>query len=103
MGCETQDKGKILRFKINTGADITIISDREFRKLKNKPKLKKSRISLIFTEGKLAGKGELNATTKVKNKAYNFKVVVVKNSLCNNLLCRKAAVTMGLAMRSSER
>ncbi|GFO11535.1 Pol polyprotein [Plakobranchus ocellatus] len=32
----------------------------------------------------------------MKSKAYTFKVVVVKNTVCVKLLSRKAAVTMGL-------
>ncbi|GFN90720.1 Pol polyprotein [Plakobranchus ocellatus] len=83
----------IVQFKIGTGADIIFISDKTFRQLMNKPKLKKSRISLTSPGGKLAVAGEFNVTTKMKSKAYKFKVVVVKNSLCNNLLSRKAAVT----------
>ncbi|GFO27147.1 retrovirus-related pol polyprotein from [Plakobranchus ocellatus] len=59
----------IVPLKINSDADIPIMSDRTFRQLMNKPKLKEFRISLTSPGGKLAVAGEFDAVTEVKKQS----------------------------------
>ena len=90
-----------LRFKIDSGADCTIISEKTFRGLKRKPMLSKSTAVLTSPGGRVPVKGEFFAKTRVKGQQYKFRVVVVQKN-CNNLLSRNAAEKMGYIQRIEE-
>ncbi|KAK7102680.1 hypothetical protein V1264_020867 [Littorina saxatilis] len=91
-----------VQFKIDTGADLTIINEKTFDRFKNKPKLSATRVQLSSPEGRLSTKGEFFAKTNLKGQTFNFRVIVVRNSLGNNLLSRNAAEKMGLVKRLEE-
>lgn len=95
-------KDTVVPFKIDTGADVSIISDQTYRNLKRKPQLKRSNIVLTSPGGRLSVKGEFTAKTVVKQKNFKFRIIVVSSSLNNNLLSRGAAYKMGLIKRVEE-
>lgn len=95
-------KNTDVSFKIDTGADISIMSDHSFRKLKRKPKLNKSDAVLTSPGGRLTVQGEFYAQTNYKGNHYKFKVVVVASRVGNNLLSRSVAAKMGLVTRVEE-
>ena len=71
-------QGTDVQFKINTGTDVTIINERTHEQL-NKPKLLKSKIVLSSPGGRPTTKGEFFAEAVVKDKAFRFRVIVIKN------------------------
>ena len=87
--------GVEVRFKLDCGADVSIISEKTFEKFKNKQKLSPSKIALTSPGGKLNVKGQFYAKTVVKNEAFKFRVIVVKNLKSYNLLSRTASSKMG--------
>lgn len=89
-------------FKIDTGADISVISEKTLLSLKCKPKLTKVTAKLESPGGKLQCKGQFTVTTTVKNKPFKIKLFVVSGSSVNNLLGRGASVAMGLVKRLDE-
>ena len=86
-------------FKIDTGADISIISSQTYRSLKKKPQLKKATVKLTSPGGKLETEGEFWAKTVRDGKKYKFRVVVVQKRLTSNLLSRNVTDKLGLVMR----
>ena len=90
-----------VKFKIDTGADISIMSDKVFRNLMRKPQLTKCNHKLSSPGGRLPVKGQFYAKTAYKGKEYKFKVVVVNNRV-NTLLSRSVAEKMGLVARIEE-
>jgi hypothetical protein len=91
-----------VRFKIDTGADISIMSEQTFRTLQRKPKLNKSDAVLTSPGGRLTVRGEFYAQTNYKENHYKFKVIVVASRVGNNLLSRSVAAKMGLVTRVEE-
>ena len=91
-----------VKFKLDTGADVSIMNEKTYNNMKNKPKLKDSNLRLTSPGGRLTIKGEFHATTTVKGNVYKFKVIVVRNRVGNNLLSRSAAQKMGLIKRIDE-
>ena len=89
-------------FKIDTGADVSIISERTFHSLKRKPLLKKSKAILTSPGGRLQVKGEFWAQTSLKGRSYKFRIIVVASRMGSNLLSRSTAEKMGLVLRVEE-
>ena len=94
-------KDTVVNFKIDTGADISVMSDKSYRQLKRKPELSQSEVRLTSPGGRLTVRGEFYAKTCYKDTHYKFKVVVVENKV-GNLLSRNAAIKMGLVKRLEE-
>ena len=88
--------GRDVRFKIDTGADASIISKNTFLSLKEKPALHTAqKVQLHSPGGKLKIIGQFNTDTVFKSQRYYFRIFVV-DANCNNLLSRSVATTMGL-------
>lgn len=85
-------------FKIDTGADVTVISQSTYKKLKM-PRLCQSTLNLSSPGGNLNTVGEFMAKTTYKNQRYSFKIVVVDQPLKNNLLSRGVSAKLGLVKR----
>ena len=94
-------QGKTIRFKIDTGADVSIIPKSVYQSLPRCPDLQPSATKLVSPGGKLLSLGEFTATTEVKGVAYRFRVVVIAGST-SCLLSRGAASEMMLVARVEE-
>ena len=61
-----------MTFKIDTGADTSVISDETYHKLKHLPQLASDDMDFDSPGGKLDGIGQLTALTKHKGRQYKF-------------------------------
>ncbi|CAL9695394.1 unnamed protein product [Knipowitschia caucasica] len=95
-------QGTQITFKIDSGADTSVIPDETFEKLAYKPKLRRPANKLESPGGKLNCVGYFIATTMRKEKRFRFKVNVIKGSQSSHLLSRNVAVAMGLIKRIEE-
>ena len=93
--------GSTVRFKIDTGADVSVMSEATWESL-NRPKLKPTTVVLNSPGGRLTCLGEFNATAACKGKEYEFGVVVIEGRKEISLLAREAASKMGLVARIDE-
>ena len=78
-------KDTVVNFKIDTGADMSVMSDKSYRQLKRKQELSQSEVRLTSPGGRLTVRGEFYAKTCYKDTHYKFKVVVVENKVGNLL------------------
>ncbi|GFO01004.1 Pol polyprotein [Plakobranchus ocellatus] len=88
-----------LKFKIDTGADISVISKKTYDLIKKKTALEACQLNLSSPGGKLSVLGKFVARTVYKGKEYNFKIVVVAQNLKSNLLSRAVAARIGVVQR----
>ena len=87
---------KIIDFKIDTGADVTIIPNSVYKSIPSRPELRRTRASNLNSPGgRLSVLGEFQARTNIKGKTYEFRIVVVEN-YTNCLLSRGTASRMNL-------
>lgn len=92
---ETLDvQGYPVKFKLDSGADVSVISEDTWKLLKPRPKLTQVKSKLVSPGGPLQSKGQFIA----KSNDFNFRVIVV-SSATENLLSRTAAVRMGFIQR----
>lgn len=91
--------GKFTKFKIDTGADISVIKRSDFDLFSPTPDLTPSFIKLDSPGGKIVPQGEFSANVKKHNKIYKFKVLVIPSKVGNNLLSRAVSEKMGLVKR----
>ena len=94
--------GKRVKFKIDTGADITVMSEATYRGLTLKPKLQPSKSTLYSPGGKIDCKGQFVAETTHKGTKYTFRVYVIGGTQTNDLLSRSAASKMKLIQQVEE-
>ncbi|KAK6493915.1 hypothetical protein HHUSO_G330 [Huso huso] len=95
-------QGTAVNFKIDTGADTTVISETTYFGLKNTPQLQSTGVTLDSPGGKLKCVGQFLAKTKYKAREYQFKVYVISGSPVSNLLGRDVAATMGIVYQVNE-
>ena len=88
-----------LRFKIDTGADVTIITKKTWLAMKDKPRLEPTAVRLNSVGGQLKACGQLLAITKHKNTVYRFNIIVIEGQNAINLLSRDVATDMELVCR----
>ena len=88
----------IVKFKIDTGADASIISKEVYKNLKEKPKLELPAVKLHSPGGELACLGQFNAKCNFKGKEYSFTIFVV-DSVITSLLGGTTANQLGLVKR----
>eukprot|EP00731_Ephydatia_muelleri_P021495 Em0014g86a len=94
--------GQPLRFKIDTGADVTAISEEDYRKIKGKGKLAKpSKILRGPSNQPLPVAGDFIGSLAYQGKSEKHQIFVVKG-LKNNLLGLPAIRSMGLVVRVNE-
>ncbi|CAL9702469.1 unnamed protein product [Knipowitschia caucasica] len=89
-----------LAFKIDTGADASIIGDKTFSLLTKKYRLTPTSTPFSGPGGPLKCFGMFEANTEYKGESYTFPVYVIKGNSC--LLSRIEAVKMGLVKRVEE-
>ena len=88
-----------LRFKIDTDADVTIITKKTWLAMKDNPRLKPTAVRLNSVGGQLKAFGQFMAVTKHRNTIYRFNVIVIEGVTMTNLLSRVVAADMGLVCR----
>lgn len=91
--------GSPVDFKIDTGVDTTVMTEEAFSKLRQKPKLNKSRPTVYSPGGKVRCVGKFLATTTYKGQKYQYWITVVKGQYVSNLLGKAVAKHMGLVAR----
>ena len=90
-----------LRFKIDTGADVTVISEETWLSMRNKPQLQPTTVNLNSIGGQVSACGKSNSTTRYKQTVYRFDAIVISGNT-SNLLARNGAVNMGLVKRPDQ-
>jgi len=88
-----------LRFKIDTGAGVTIITKKTWLAMKDTPRLEPTAVRLNSVGGRLNAFGEFMAVTKHRNTVYRFNVIVIEGEKITNLLSGDVASDMGLVCR----
>ncbi|ROL43556.1 hypothetical protein DPX16_13487 [Anabarilius grahami] len=89
-------------FKIDTGADVCIMTEAAFKMPKPEKRPLTAKTVLNSPGGRLNCIGQFTAHTELKNNQYSFKVFVIRGETTNNLLSRSVAEQMGLVKRIQE-
>ena len=90
--------GKDLSFKIDTGADVNVISKETFESLPHQPTLASSRVTLHSPGGQMKVLGRFETLTPTDRTPMT--IYVIDNNT-DNLLSRNSACTLGLVKRVS--
>lgn len=96
---ELQVNGSPVDFKIDTGADTTVMTETTFNKIQQRPKLIKSKSIVYSPGGKVMCVGKFLATTHYKGQKYQYWVTVIQGQYASNLLGKTVAKRMGLVAR----
>jgi hypothetical protein len=94
--------GKNISFKIDTGADISVISESTYKSLSYRPELGPANSVLESPGGVLDCLGKFTPTVSHKGRQYRFNIFVIRGQRPNNLLGRSVAHTLGLIERLEE-
>lgn len=89
--------GRQINFKIDTGADVSVISRAEFANITPKPNLIKSQAVLRGPGGLILHDGEFKTTVHHRDRQCNVRCFVVDQA--ENLLSRDAAIRLQLIQR----
>ena len=87
----------LVNFKLDSGADVTIIAEATLNQMKPKPKLKPVYTRLTSPRGQLACLGQFVARSIIDGQPLHYRVIVAKTT--DNLLSRSVAVKMGFMKR----
>ena len=94
--------GRSVLFKLDSGADVTVMTGQSYKSLKNAPALTPTEATLISVGSSLKCAGTFLTELRHKGTLYKMRVFVVPNAKCN-LLSRFASQTMGfLQVRLNE-
>jgi hypothetical protein len=91
-------QSSVINFKIDTGADVSVISEDEWRKMSPRPKLVQSRARLESPGGPVQNIGQFVGTTFWKGRRTTFRIFVLKGKT-DCLLSRSAALALELVKR----
>uniref|UniRef100_A0A3P9JCS6 ribonuclease H n=1 Tax=Oryzias latipes TaxID=8090 RepID=A0A3P9JCS6_ORYLA len=89
-----------VNFKIDTGADATVIDQETFKKMSPTTELLAPDTQFVSPGGELKCMGKFLGETSYKRKNYAFNVYVIQGTSC--LLGRSEAVKLGLVKRLEE-
>ena len=89
----------LVDFKIDTGADITVMTEKTYSKLPDKPQLARTTVSATSPGGEVECIGKFLATCLHKGQKYAFWITVIKGRFAQNLLGGGVAKSMGLVKR----
>ncbi|CAI5695044.1 unnamed protein product [Oreochromis niloticus] len=73
-------------FKIDTGADTSVMTETTFNKLQQRPKLIQCKPTVYSPGGKVKCVGKFLATTVYKGQKYQYWITVIKGQYASNLL-----------------
>ena len=88
--------GSVVTFKIDTGADATVMSEATFNSLRRKPRFQKSMSLLTSPAGHLDCIGNFVEETYFKGKPYKFRIFMISSNTASNLLGPTVTSAMGL-------
>ena len=88
-------KGQAIYFKLDSGADVSVMSKRSHNQPRPRPTLRKVNANISSPGGPLTCIGQFIAHATIRGTAYSFRVIVVQNDV-ENLLSRGAASKMRL-------
>ena len=91
-----------IEFKLDSGADVTVVSEAILNRLSPKATLWAAHTKLMSPGGPLFCRGQFVAETEVKKQKFRFRVLVIVGTHTDNLLSRGVAVKMGLIRRVDE-
>lgn len=92
----------LVGFKIDAGADVTIIREETYHSLVPKGPLKPTDIPLDSPGGELQCRGQMESTVTYKGKTHLLKAYVIHGHTVSNLLSRPLSVKMNLVKRVDE-
>ncbi|XP_064595725.1 uncharacterized protein K02A2.6-like [Liolophura sinensis] len=92
---------KSIKFKIDSGADVTIMCETTYNSLQPRPALKPASAMLSSPGGNLTVRGEFETDIRLNDEKFTVNIFVVSGPT-HNLLSRGAAVAMGLIQRLDE-
>lgn len=90
---------RLVDFKIDTGADITVMTEETYNKLPYKPHLAKTTVSATSQGGVVDCIGRFLASSLHKGQKYAFWITEIKGQFAQNLLGGGVAKRMGLVKR----
>ena len=93
---------KPVQFKIDTGADISVMSESTYQALPQCPQLQTSNAVLSSPGEKLNCKGLFTANITLKGNTHSEDMYIIEGPCVNNLLSQQAACRMGLVQRVNE-
>lgn len=91
-----------VNFKIDTGADVTVISEVTYHSLTPNAPLQPAHIPLVGPGGKLKCIGCLESTVTYKSRTLPLTAYIVSGPTVNNLLGRETSVKLNLVRRVDE-
>ena len=91
-----------VQFKIDTGADVTILSKESYDRLSHPPALQTTSLNLMSPGGQVLTLGEFTSHVKHKGTAYKVRIIVITGDKSTNLLARDVAFKMKLIARLDE-
>lgn len=89
-----------VEFKIDTGADITVMSQAEFKRLPHRFQLVTKRGPITSPGGEVKSTRKFLATSEYKGQKYKFSVIVIKGPYSHNILRRSVATRMVMEVDS---
>lgn len=89
-------QGTEIKFKVDTGADVDVISEVTYRELSSRPELSPCRTTLISPGGKIDCLGCFITNIQYKEHNIESTVYVMKNNVTDNLLSLGTAKKMGV-------
>ena len=89
---------QLVDLKIDTGADVSVLSSQSYNTLNPKPKLKKSNVTLRSPGGIAKCIGRFSTTAKLGEDYYDIEFYVIQGTT-DNLLSREASKRMNLIQK----
>lgn len=91
-------EGQEVSFRIDTGADVTVLPEKIFKTLLHPPKLAPCQIQLTSPGGSLKTLGQFSTVLKNKSSKHRLNIIVIDGTY-DPLLGREAACELGLVAR----
>ena len=89
------------KFKIDTGADATCITESVYRRMHHKPLLAQNHEKITTVAGQVRCLGKFDTVTTHNRRRYNLTIRVIRSETPACILSRSAAVAMGLVSLNS--
>ena len=87
--------GNPIKWKLDSGAAVSVMSRETFKKMRERPELKPISIELLSLGGAVKPLGRFIAKTEFKGTKYSFRVIVIPK-IIDCLMSRSVACRMGL-------